>query len=337
MGHILEAALAPRRNIAQRRERHVIANKGQLVGGQHAQEALARGCCRSLVPVKAHFPFRIAQRPDMVVGRIRDQRQLLAFAFQHVCHVARRVAGGIHRGHARCHILASLEEAETLGIGGNLLLEPLIVSGVGGVEFDATRDVGGVLERFASIAVHAANVIAMHVRQNHMGDLVSCDTRVGKGPRDAFLVEACVKQDRLRAGAHERGRKEELHRVIGNEVVCRDFRELFLGHVHAKNTLSIVARHRSRQQSCHLKCAEAERAGIERAGRCVATGSGKTGGKGGRGRCGSGGGERLSAGQFHGHVSSSFCGSAPRCSSRGGRGEDGSDQHKCAKRPKTAH
>ena len=85
------------------------------------------------------------------------------------------------------------------------------------VVFDLPGDVAGIGEGGAAIPRHAADMVAMHMGQDHDIDLIGAVARTLKRGGDAFGCKAGVEKDQFGAGVDE-GRGEEELRDIGRQM-----------------------------------------------------------------------------------------------------------------------
>ena len=237
----------------------MIADERDPVGGDHAEELLAGLGGGGLVRVEADFPFRVGQRPDVVVGGVGHQEHLLAARFHHVDHVARGMAEGGHAGDAGGHAAAITDELEAVGEGFHLACEGLVVGAVPVVELDLAGDVARIrIGQVARIVGHAADMVAVHVGDDdhgHVGGHDACRFQRGGGAGGA---EAGVEEHHVIARAHNGRREEELRLVGGNEVLAADLGEFVGRDIHAKDSLDILDGAGSGQQRRDLEVAQGE-------------------------------------------------------------------------------
>ena len=286
----MEAALAPGLDEPHAGERHVIADQRHPVGGGHAEDLLAGRGRLGLLDVEAHLPVGIGQRPDIVVGRVGHQQDLLAAGIQHVDHVTRRVPEGRHSGDTRHDAVAVAHELELLGEGRHLGGHRFV--GLGGpvVVVDLAADIACVrIGQVAGVVGQTADVVAVHMGDDDDRDVARRDPGGLQSGSGAGGAEARVEQHHFAAGPDNRRVEEELRLVGGYEVPRADRRKLLGRHIQAEDGLDVFDSTRSRKQRRDLEIAQCKGV-LDRVLRAVPVASGK------RRRCGQTGGQRQRGG-----------------------------------------
>jgi hypothetical protein len=280
----------------------VVAQHGDPLVREAAEDALARLDRLGLVGVVKDLPVGVLHGPDVVVGGVGGDHHAGVVAFEQEGHVAGGVAVGLDRGDARGGGVARVQEGHAVRERTDVGLEELVVLAGPEVELDLAGDVGGVREGLgARVVAQASDVVGVHVGEDDMGDVGGLHPGVAQRGEEAPGHQAGVEEDAVVARDDQGGLEEADGSVGGMKFSSDSWRKVSSSTLRPKISWGSPSR-RSRRGGRYLVAASGNACGAAAPGRGglhlgrAGWGEERRGGEGQRG----GGEDGVARGEFIG-------------------------------------